>query len=125
MEPDPKSLARIRAVENAAHEFLAGSEVTEPCPECGARLAVEVARPDVFVRCPAGHVDARRSLRSDPGGRMRWGFFLAAAIILGLAVARRFFLDGLPDPHAPHYFDNPAYATPPSAGTDPAGGTTP
>lgn len=104
-EPKPRSPKQI-AVENAANDFLRGDEVMEKCPECGELLQVTVIRPDVLVRCPAGHIDAHRSLRSDPGGAMRWGFAIAAAIIVGLALLRRFYFADLPDPHAVEYFDN-------------------
>ena len=104
-EDRPRSKRAI-AVENAANDFLSGEEVQEPCPECGEILDVKVIRPDVLVRCPNGHIDAHRSLRADPGGLMRWGFFLAAALILVLALLRRFYFAGLPDPHAVEYFEN-------------------
>ncbi len=93
------------AVERAANDFVRGDDVSEPCPECGAILEVKVIRPDVLVRCPNGHIDAHRSLRSDPGGAMRWGFFLAVAIILGLGLLRRYYFEGLPDPHPTRYED--------------------
>ena len=99
--------ARTLAIERAAHDFLSGDEVVEPCPECGAILDVKVIRPDVLVRCPNGHIDAHRSLRSDPGGAMRWGFFIAVAIIIGLGLLRRFYFDrpGMIDPHPTVYQD--------------------
>lgn len=104
-EPKPRSKKQI-AVENAANDFLRGDEVVEPCPECGAILEVQVFRPDVLVKCPNGHIDAHRRLAADPGGLMRWGFLLAAAIIIGLALLRRFYFADLPDPHATQYFEN-------------------
>lgn len=105
-EPAKPRSPKQLAVENAANDFLRGDEVVEPCPECGAILQVTVIRPDVLVRCPNGHVDAHRNLRADPGGAMRWGFLIAAAIIVVLALIRRFYFAGLPDPHAVQYFDN-------------------
>lgn len=104
-EKAPRS-PRAIAVENAANDFLRGDDVVEPCPECGAILEVKVIRPDVLVRCPNGHIDAHRRLAADPGGLMRWGFFLAAALILGLGLVRKFYFEGRPDPHAIEYFQN-------------------
>lgn len=104
-EPKPRSPKQI-AVENAANDYLRGDDVVEPCPECGEILQVTVIRPDVLVRCPAGHIDAHRRLAADPGGAMRWGFLIAAGIIVVLALLRRFYFAGMEDPHAPTYFDN-------------------
>lgn len=104
-EADTPRSARSVAIERAANDFVRGDEVVEPCPDCGAILEVKVIRPDVLVRCPNGHIDAHRSLRSDPGGAMRWGFLIAAALIIGLGLLRRFYFAGLPDPHPTRYED--------------------
>jgi hypothetical protein len=104
-EAEKPRTAKSLAVERAANDSLRGDEVSEPCPECGAILEVKVFRPDVLVRCPNGHIDAHRSIQADPGGAMRWGFFLAAAIIIGLGLLRRFYFAGLPDPHPTVYQD--------------------
>jgi len=95
------------AVDRAANDVLRGDECEEPCPECGAILEVKVIRPDILVRCPNGHVDAHRSMQADPGWSMRLGFFIAAALIIGLGLLRRFYFAGLPDPHPTRYEDVP------------------
>jgi hypothetical protein len=105
LEPKPRSAKHI-AVENAANDFLRGDDVVEPCPECGEILEVKVIRPDVLVRCKNGHIDAHRRIAADPGGAMRWGFLIAAGIIVVLALLRRFYFAGIEDPHATQYFDN-------------------
>jgi hypothetical protein len=99
------------AIERAVNDAVTGEDVVEPCPACGSTLEVTVIRPDVLIRCPNGHVDAHRSLRSDPGGAMRWGFLIAAMLIIGLGLVRRFYFDGRPDPHRTQYIDN-AFAQP-------------
>ena len=117
-EADRPPSAKSIAIERAANDFVRGDEVSEPCPECGTILEVKVIRPDVLVRCPNGHVDAHRSLRSDPGGAMRWGFFIAAAIIIGLGLLRRYYFDqpGMIDPHPTVYQDLiPAIAPTPAS----------
>ena len=121
LDPPPPKSARAKAVEAAANEFLSGAEVTEPCPDCGAPLEVVVIRPDVLVRCPNGHVDAHRRIVSDPGWSMRLGFLVAAAIILGLGLVRRYYFEGRPDPHATSYDDS--VGVPPVPSVTPA--TTP
>ena len=105
LEPQAPRTAKARAVEDAINDAVGGDEVTTACPECGAVLEVKVLRPDVLVRCPNGHLDAHRRLIADPGWAMRLGFLIAAAIILGLGLVRRFYFEGLPDPHAPGYVD--------------------
>jgi hypothetical protein len=103
LEPPKEKSVRLAAIERAANDHVAGLEAVEPCPQCGAVLEVKVIRPDVLVRCPNGCIDAHRRLVSDPGWSMRLGFLLAAAIILGLGLVRRFYFEGRPDPHAAHY----------------------
>lgn len=115
MSGDNERSPRAAAIENAANDVLRGEESQEPCPECGAILEVKVIRPDVIVRCPNGHIDAHRRLAADPGWSMRLGFLLAAAIILGLGLVRRFYFEGRPDPHAISWEANPAYTPPTSA----------
>lgn len=119
MSPDDERPVseKARAIERAANDVLRGDECEEPCPECGAILDVKVIRPDVLVRCPNGHIDAHRTLESDPGWGMRAGFFIAAGIIIILGLLRRFYFAGLPDPHPIRYEDVPP---PPPAAMAPA-----
>lgn len=105
-DPKPRSAMSI-AVDRAANDVLRGDECEEACPECGAILEVKVIRPDILVRCPNGHVDAHRSMQADPGWAMRLGFGIAAALIIGLGLLRRFYFAGLPDPHPIRYDDVP------------------